>query len=99
MASRGFDHLFEELSVALGKLAPRYPLWLRISEMGIDPARLRRDEAVSFCHLELPSFLEEQRLALSGRAHRNLLKRVARFQPAYQTPAEHMARMVAPRGS
>jgi hypothetical protein len=99
VARRGFDHLFAELSVALGQRAPRYPLWLRIGEMGVDPAALGRDEAVSFCRSELPSFLTEQSLALSRRAQRTLLKRVERFQPSHQTPAEHMERMIAPRGS
>ena len=34
MERRRFDHLFLELSVALGALAPRYALWLRIHEFG-----------------------------------------------------------------
>jgi len=44
MSLRRFDHLYTELSVAAGELAPRYALWLQLAELCGDPARLERFE-------------------------------------------------------
>ena len=98
MDRRCFDHLFTELSVALGRLVPRYALWLRIGELGVDPAKLQRQDLVSFCDVHLPLFLADHDLTLSLRAQRKLLRSVRRFDPLHQSPEEHMARILAPRG-
>jgi len=99
MDRRWFDHLFTELSVALGRRAPRYALWLALGELGVDPAKLGREDVVGFCDRELPSFLAEHRLALTARAEQRLQRSIRRFDPRHPSPAEHMARMVSPPGS
>jgi hypothetical protein len=83
---RRFDHLFEEISVRIGRLAPRYALWLRLRELGMDADRL------SFCRDHLDAFLREHELALAPRQARDLLRSVARHDPALRTPAEWLAR-------
>ena len=88
MSRRRFDHLFEEISLQIGQLAPRYALWLHLRELGLDPDRLTRDEVIAFCEVELPRFLREHELALSRRQSLSLLRAVARHDPSVRTPAE-----------
>lgn len=88
---RRFDHLFEEISVRIGRLAPRYALWLRLRELGMDAERLSRDDAVAFCRDHLGEFLREHELALGTRQARDLLRSVARHDPTQRTPAEWLA--------
>lgn len=95
MPRRRFDHLFEELSVALGRLAPRYALWLRMSELGLEPERLSRADVLGFCERDLDAFLTEQALWLSPRDRRRLQRSVARFDPRQPTPYDHMSRIGA----
>jgi hypothetical protein len=93
---RRFDNLFEELSVALGRLAPRYALWLHMGEQGLDPNALSQDEALGFLRDHLPDFLHEHDLWLSDAGARKLEKTVGRFDPQHLTPYEHMARLGEP---
>ena len=93
MNRRRFDHLFQELSVALGELAPRYALWLHMSETGIDPEALTRSQARRYCAEHLDGFLDAHQLRLSGRLRRRLEREVARFDPRRPTPYDHMARL------
>ena len=88
MSRRRFDHLFEEISLQIGRLAPRYALWLHLREGGLDPDRLTRDEVVAFCREGLPRFLCEHQLALSPRQLLSLLRAVARHDPSVRSPAE-----------
>ena len=96
MDRRRFDHLYEELSVTLGELAPRYALWLRIGELGMAPDGLSRSDAVRFCQRHLPSFLDEHGLCLAPRQARRLAVTVERFDPRHLTPYQHMARLGQP---
>ncbi len=91
MRRRRFDHLFEEISVRIGRLAPRYALWLRLRELGMDADLLGREDVVRFCREHLASFLSEHELALAPRQARDLLRSVARHDPALRTPAEWLA--------
>ncbi len=93
MRRRRFDHFFEELSVALDRLAPRYALWLHMGEVGIDPEQLSQDEAVAFCELHLTRFLVAEGLSLAPRTRRRLERSIGRFDPDRPTPYEHMARL------
>lgn len=93
MALRRFDHLATELSVALGRLTPRYALWLRLQELGFDPMDLERDQAVTFLERHLDGFLDEFDLNLTGRARRRLLRAVAHFDPLQPTPEEILERI------
>jgi len=93
---RRFDHLYEELSVSLGQLAPRYALWLHMREVGIDPEQLSRAALLSYCHVHLGRFLSRHRLRLPERRLRRLERSVSRFDPRHPTPYEHMARLGGP---
>jgi hypothetical protein len=93
---RRFDHLYEEICVALGRLLPRYALWLHMSEAGLDPDRLSRRNALAFCREDLDTFLFEYGEELRGRRARRLLRSVERFDPRRSTPYEHMSRLGAP---
>lgn len=93
MRRRRFDHLFEEVSLRLGRLAPRYALWLRLREGGIDPDALSRAEALRFSHEELPAVLAEHGLSLRPAAARSLARAVARYDPGVPTPAEWLSRL------
>ena len=83
-----FDHLVAELSIAVGVLVPRYPLWLRLHELGQDPENLSVEAATAFCGAPARRFLAEQGYALGWRARRRLVRSVARFDPARPTPEE-----------
>jgi hypothetical protein len=91
MGRRRFDHLWTELSVELGRLAPRYPLWLALHEAGLDPERLGAQGALRFCDGPLDAFLRAHGLVLPARRARSLRRRVARFDPALPTPYERFA--------
>jgi hypothetical protein len=94
---RRFDHLYEELSVALDRLAPRYALWLHMGEIGLDPESLSRSQAVDFCEVHLTAFLHDHGLALAPGPRRRFEREVRRFDPSRLTPYEHMERLGSPR--
>ena len=75
----------------IGRLAPRYALWLRLRELGMDADLLSQSDVVSFCRDHLDAFLREHELALAPRQARDLLRSVARHDPALRTPAEWLA--------
>jgi hypothetical protein len=88
---RRFDHLWAELSVELGRLVPRYPLWLALHEFGLDPERLAVQDLLRFWDGPLPAFLRAHGLFLPPRRARSLRRRVARFDPSLPTPYERFA--------
>jgi hypothetical protein len=88
---RGFDHLVEEVSVAVGRRLPRYPLWLRLRAHGFDPERLDRASAIAFCEEPLEGFLREYGVCLPARELVRVRKSVRSFDPEYPTPYERMA--------
>ena len=77
---RRFDHLVMEISLAVGRPIPRYPLWLRFHEHGCDPELLTDAIAVAFCDGPLAGFLAENGFTLSRRGLRRLRRAVARFE-------------------
>jgi hypothetical protein len=93
MARRRFDHLVLEISLAVGQRIPRYPLWLRLHELGWNPERLSRQAALAFCGAPLTRFLADHGLALGPRARRRLQRNLRRYDPAIPTPYERMARI------
>ncbi|MFQ5417287.1 MAG: hypothetical protein ACE5FL_09600 [Myxococcota bacterium] len=93
MQRRRFDHLIVEISVALDRSLPRYPLWLTLKDLGMEPERLTREAAIAFCDNHLQEFLAHLGYRLSPRRHKRLLRTVARFDPAQITPTERMARI------
>ena len=90
---RRFDHLILEISLALNRNLPRYPLWLTFKELGMDPEFLTREAVIEFCDAHLTDFLARLGYVLSPRRIRRLQRAVARFDPALPTPYERMARI------
>jgi hypothetical protein len=88
-----FDHFHAELSVQVGRLVPRYALWLGLREAGVDPERLTRDQALAFCRERLPAFLAARGLRLAPRPARRLERELRRFDPVRPTPYEQAARL------
>jgi len=93
MRRRRFDHLILEISLALDRNIPRYPLWLTFKELGVDPEFLNREVVIEFCDEHLADFLAHLGYTLSRRSARRLRRAVARFDPALPTPYERMARI------
>lgn len=90
---RVFDHLHAELSVAVGRVVPRYALWLRLREAGLDPERLTRQQALAFCRQKLSGFLAEQGLSLTPRRARRLERELGRVDAGHPTPYERAAQL------
>jgi len=90
---RRFDHLMIELSVALDRNLPRYPLWLTFKELGADPEDLSRENVIEFCDEHLGEILAHLGHTLTPRQVRRLRRTVARFDPDVPTPYERMARI------
>jgi hypothetical protein len=90
VSRRRFEHLLAEISVAVGARIPRYALWLRLREEGIDAEALCRDAALRFCEGPLQEFLAERGHLLAVRPRRRLLRRVARFDAERPTPEERL---------
>ncbi len=88
---RRFDHLAAEISIRVGRVVPRYPLWLRMRELGLDPEWLAREEALRFCEHDLEHFLRQHGLVMGPREWRRLFRAVARHDPSVRTPAEWAA--------
>ena len=76
-----FDHLVRELSLALGRPIPRYRLWLRLHEIGLDPERITGPMAIAFCEGPLSDFLADEGFRLGRRARRRLHKELLYFDP------------------
>jgi hypothetical protein len=89
---RGFDRLFAEISVGVGRIVPRFALWLRLHEHGLLPNRLSRAEAVAFCREALPDFLREHGIELDAAAARRLERALRHFDPQRPRPEEWLAR-------
>ena len=81
-----FDNLIEELTAMVGGSIPRYALWLRVHERGLDPENLTRDEAVSLCGGFLQRFLRERGFHLRTGEVRRLRRAVASYDPSLPTP-------------
>ena len=88
---RCFDHLAAEISVAVGSAVPRYRLWLRLHDLGLDPEDLSAQQAASFCGDPLPGFLSECGLRLAPRRQLRLQRSLRRYDPSVPAPHEHFA--------
>ena len=93
MSRRSFDHFHAELSVEIGKLVPRYALWLRLRDAGLDPDQVATAEVVDFFDAHLDAFLAEEGLVLAPRRRTRLRRRLERYDPAIPTPYETMQRI------
>lgn len=97
MDRRRFEHLFVELSIACGRLVPRFRLWLRLREDGADPEALCQRDALAFCDQGIVPFLAAEKLSISRWQRRRLRRAVAAFDPKLTTPAEILARVEGER--
>ena len=95
MSRRSFDHFHAELSVEIGRLVPRYALWLEVRELGLDPGELGAADLVALASGALDPFLAFEGLILPDRARRRLVRRLRRYDPALATPYEVMERLFA----
>ena len=93
MRRRCFDHLHAELSVEIGKLVPRYALWIAVQEAGFDPERIATHQATRFVDRHLDPFLVEVGLVLASKRRTRLRRRLDRFDPSVPTPYETMQRI------
>jgi len=85
---RRFNHLFVELSVAVGQPVPRWELWLALQERGCDPEVLSRRAVIAFYDEQLQPWLRLHGLRLERRPRRRLRRRLERFDPRHPTPEE-----------
>lgn len=90
MSRKRFDHLVIEISLAVGRRIARYPLWLHLHELGLDPESLTPEGAAAFCRAELRPFLTSRGLHLKPRAERRIERAVRRFDPRVPTPEERL---------
>ncbi len=93
MRRRRFDHLVQELSLALDLAVPRFALWTALRDAGFDPEELSRDGALAFIDGPAHRFLADLGLRLAARSERRLRRRLARFDPSYPPPEEVFARL------
>ena len=91
MQRRYFEHLYNEICVAVDQRVSRYGLWLLVWESGGDPDDLTREQALHFLENHLSAMLAEEGLRLEGRPLRRLEKKVLRFDPRHPTPEEWLA--------
>ncbi len=91
MQRRYFEHLYNEICVAVDHRISRYDLWLRVWDGGGDPDELTHPQARSFLENNLSVLLAEEGTSLSNRALRRLEKRILRFDPHHPTPEEWLA--------
>lgn len=92
MHRRYFEHLYNEICVALNRRISRYDLWLRVGEGGGDPSALTRAQVRDFVENDLPTLLAEEDTTLSHHAQQRLDRRILRFDPEHPTPEEWLAR-------
>jgi hypothetical protein len=93
MPNRYFDHIYSEISVAVGRRVSRYDLWLAIWNAGGNPDDLNPKQVRAFLDDELTDFLSEEGFTLDGRARRRLEKRLLGFDPHYPTPEEWFSQL------
>jgi hypothetical protein len=88
-----FEHFHVELSVALGRLVPRYELWLFMSAQGCHPEGIERTALLAFFDEHLDEFLDPKESPLEERPRLKLRRTLARFDPIHPTPYEFMERI------
>lgn len=82
--------------MAVGRLVPRYALWLELRDLGWDPDDLSREAIIEFHDRHLDRFLADHELLLAPREQRKLRRRLARIDPRHPTPEETLTRILAP---
>ena len=87
MRRERFNLLVSELSVLAGQEIPRFTLWMRLHEAGLDPEALSNQQVLRFLDLHLEDFLCQLGLTVSRRARRRLRRTLTRDEPIPPMPA------------
>jgi hypothetical protein len=90
MRHRYFNHLYNEICVAVGRRISRYNFWLLMGEDGGDPSQLNHLQARGFVENCLDELLHQEGVSLDPRARRRLERSILCFDPNYPTPEEWM---------
>lgn len=93
MDRRRFEHLFAELSVACGRIVPRFRLWLCLHERDASPDSLSLRDVLDFCDDGVEPFLAAEGLSLSRWRLRKLRRAIFGFDPELTSPDEILARL------
>ena len=93
MQRRYFDHLYNEICVAVNRRISRYDLWLKVWDGGGDPDDLNREQAHYFVDNHLSALLAEEGSCLRGKPRRRLERRILDFDPKHPTPEEWLGRV------
>jgi len=89
----GFERLCFALELALERPAPRWRLWLRLRECGIDPESATPVRLRPAAEREMASLRAEAGSPLSPRERVRLRRALARFDPRVAPAYEHAARI------
>ena len=82
-----FNHLHEELSLAVGEYFPRMSLWEEVWEFTSEP--LTKETALRFLNERAPKLFPD----IPEKKLRRLTKRFERWDPNADTPEEIFARI------
>ncbi len=89
----GFERLCFAIELALGRPAPRWPLWLHLRESGIDPERAGAASLRPAVEQALASIRAELGSPFSPQERRRLRRALARFDPRFAPAYEHAERL------
>jgi hypothetical protein len=89
----GFDRLCFAIELALERPTPRWPLWLRLRESGIDPERASAASLRAAAERALAAVRAELGCPLSPRERVGLRRALARFDPRIAPAYEHAERL------
>ncbi len=89
-----FDHLHQELSLALDRPVSRFELWISMAGQGAHPlSSLTPEQAARYLETGTSKVLDQGRRTLGAKKWAKLVERVSRFDPESQTPEEIMERL------
>lgn len=94
MRRRYFNHVYNEICVAVERRISRYDLWLMFCENGGDPNSLTKRQTRHFIDHNLTGLLSEIGVPLDQRAQRRLETRILRFDPRHPTPEEWLMSLI-----
>lgn len=89
----GFERLCFTLELALERPTPRWQLWLRLREGGVDPDSARAASLRPAAEQAMASVRAELGSPLSPRERVRLRRALARFDPRVAPPYEHAERL------
>lgn len=91
MHRRYFEHLYNEVCVAVDRRISRYDLWLLLWDGGGNPDELNRSQARHFVENNLSALLAREGIFLDRRSRQRLERSILQFNPQHPTPEEWFA--------